>query len=144
MIRSLQVNSGKVVEIVETSEAMTRGMAVAYTPATGKVAKATAYAGVAFVDVAPNYDGINSMVTPNDAQFETIASGAKVLKITPVSGEHYATNQITVTGLAAGDKIEASAGLLIKSTTNAANAPFVYVGAYDDPDFTGMYEFYVL
>ena len=94
-----------------------------------------------------NFDGCNAAITPTDADFEEIKNGDLVLKIVPLHGEHYATNQITASGLNPGDPLTASAGKLVKATTGAGtdnSAGFVYVGKYDDPDFDDMYEIYVL
>lgn len=140
MYRALQVNVAKNVEIVRADEDLIRGMAVYYNPANGSVAK-TGTGDLCLLDVAPNYDGINAAITPNDASFEEIKEGALALKITLYTGEHYATNQITASGLTAGDKLTVSNGKLVKGSDDAK---FIYVGAYADPDFADMHEVYVL
>lgn len=140
MYRALQVYTGKPIEIVKAGGALTRGMVATYAPATGTVTAATGTDAVCLIDVAPNYDGINAAITPNDAAFEKIAEGDLVLKVVPNHGEHFATNQITADGLAAGDLLEAAAGKLVKATGSAGQ--FVYVGAYADPDFSDMHEIY--
>ena len=147
MIRNLQVVTNKPIEIVTAGAELTRGMAVTFAPATKSVTAATTGANVCFVDVAMNFDGCNAAITPTDADFEEIKNGDLVLKIVPLHGEHYATNQITASGLTPGDPLTASAGKLVKATTGAGtdnSAGFVYVGKYDDPDFDDMYEIYVL
>lgn len=147
MIRNLQVVTNKPIEIVTAGAELTRGMAVTFVPATKSVTAATTGTNVCFVDVAMNFDGCNAAITPTDADFEEIKNGDLVLKIVPLHGEHYATNQITASGLNPGDPLTASAGKLVKATTGAGtdnSAGFVYVGKYDDPDFDDMYEIYVL
>lgn len=139
MIRDIQVNTAKSVQIVVAAEALKRGMAVSYSPSTGKVSKATAENAFGFVDVAPNYDGINAVITPNDSQFEDIAAGAQCLYKTYYQGERIATNQVAATGLAANDKVDAAAGILTESA--GGTEEWVYCGAYSDPDFTDMHIF---
>ena len=129
MIRNLQVVTNKPIEIVTAGAELTRGMAVTFAPATKSVT------------------ACNAASPPTDADFEEIKNGDLVLKIVPLHGEHYATNQITASGLNPGDPLTASAGKLVKATTGAGtdnSAGFVYVGKYDDPDFDDMYEIYVL
>lgn len=140
MYRALQVYSGKPIEIVKAGGALTRGMVATYAPATGTVTAATGTDAVCFVDVAPNYNGINAAITPNDTAFEKVEEGDLVLKVVPNHGEHFATNQITASGLKAGDLLQASAGKLVKASGSVGQ--FVYVGAYSDPDFSDMHEVY--
>ena len=140
MYRALQVNVAKNVEIVTAGEDLTRGMPVIYDPATKTVAK-TGTGDLCLLDVAPKYEGIDAVVHPNDSAWEEVKEGDLVLKITLYPGEHYATNQVTATGLKAGDTLIAQDGKLVKGTENAK---FVYVGTYADPTFGDMHEVYVL
>lgn len=139
MIRSLQVNTAEPIKITAALEAMTRGMCVYEDFANGGVKKSSDVAGFYLVDVAPNYDGINAVITPNDSGFENVAVGQKVLLIPVGHNRRYATNQITATGLVKGDKLKASAGLFVKASAGDTTAEWVYDGAYSDPTFTGMH-----
>lgn len=145
MLRYLQVVEMKPITIVTAGADMTRGAAVTYAPATNSVSAATTGTAVSLVDVAMNFDGCNAAITPTDADFEAIKNGDLVLKVTPLHGEHYATNQITAAGLNPGDALTASAGKFVKATTGAGtdnSSGFIYVGKYNDPDFDDMYEIY--
>ena len=93
MIRDLQVNTAKPVSILMAKENLTRGMAVSYDAATGKVEKATALTGFGFVDVSPNYDGINAAITPTDGDFEPVAKDSYCLFKSYCSGERITKSQ---------------------------------------------------
>ena len=136
MIRNLQINMAKPISIVNAGEALTRGMAVSYDPATHTVSAATAASGFGVLDVAPNYDGINAVFTPSDGAFENIAKGDLCFYISFYAGERIATNQIEASGLVAGDKLQATAGKFAKAT---GDAEWIYVGAYSDPTFDDMH-----
>lgn len=86
-----------------------------------------------YVVVAPvNFDGINAAIEPNDAAFEDIKSGKMCLRYVPHDGDVFATDQITASGLTAGDALTASSGKFVKATANGTYK-YVYVGKYDNP-----------
>ena len=86
MIRFLQVNTAKNIQILDASVAMTRGACVVKNPATGKVGLATADSGFFLVDSPDNSDGVNASGV-NDKSLETIAEGAKCLLVPVYVGD---------------------------------------------------------
>ena len=135
MIRDLQANTSKPVQIVVATADVTRGAPVVYDAATNKIVAATAD-GFGFVDISPNYDGINAYRTPTDADFEEIKAGDLCLYKSYCHGERIATNQITMASVTAGTKLTVTGGKLAKASTGG---DWVYVGPYTDPDFDDMH-----
>lgn len=133
MIRYLQVNTSKPFQITTATADIKRGAPAVYDAATDKLVAATAE-GFGFVDVAPNYDGINAIITPNDAAFEDIKAGDLCFYVSFYPGERIATNQIDAGSLSAGTKLTVSGGKLA-----AGEGEWVYVGPYSDPDFDDMH-----
>ena len=138
MIRFLQVDENKNIQILKAGEALTRGAAVTKNYATDAVGKATATGGIYLVDVAPNYDGINSVIAPTDGSFESIASGALVLFVPTYEGERYATTELTVGALVQGGYLKAASGKFVAGVTNDV-CEWVYGGTYSDPTGKTMY-----
>lgn len=136
MIRFLQVNEGKPIQVLAASEAMTRGGLVMKDFANDTVGKATAATGFALVDVSPEYFGVNAVITPSDAAFEAIAEDQQVLYVVAEPGERYAVTECD-SGLTKGDKLVASGGKFVKATTG--DYEWVYGGTYDDPTGLDMY-----
>ena len=137
MLRFLQVNAAKNIQILDASVAMTRGACVVKNPATGKVSLATADSGFFLVDSPDNSDGANASGV-NDKSFEAIAEGAKCLLVPVYVGERYATTELTVGSLKVGDYLAASAGKFVAaSATKKSN--FIYGGTYSDPTGLTMY-----
>jgi hypothetical protein len=135
MLRYLQVQQDKPVSVMRVaSEAMTTGMAVSIDYANGEVDKATGI-GYYLVDVPRNYDGANSAFNYPDDEFEDIALGDRVIQIPVSIGDRFATNQITATGLSAGDPLDVAAGLFKEATSGDAYG-WVYGGTYADPTGT--------
>ena len=137
MLRFLQVTEGKELPIRTAAEAMTRGglITVDYTDDT--VDKATANTGFSFVDVAPNYDGINAMVSPTDSAFEDISDGALIITVPAYVGERYATSELTIGTLSKGDLIVASSGKFVAASSGTAE--WRYGGLHSDPSGITMY-----
>ena len=133
MLRFLQVVENKPIKIVKASEDMTRGAVVADS-FSGTVSKASGV-GSYLVDVAKNYDGINSIIEPTDGAFETIASGATVLRVPTLLGERYATTELTIGTLVVGNPIVASSGKFVKAGVST-EYEWVYGGTYADPSVT--------
>lgn len=135
MLRIVEGHTNKAVSVMYTaSAAMKRGAFVTpdesdltVGPATGP----TCY----LVDVAPNYDGINAVIEPNDGAFEDIEEGQRVILIPVLLGEKYATSEVTKGSLNAGDKIAATSG---KAAADE-NGDWVYCGEYSDPTGIAMY-----
>lgn len=133
MIRTLQCIDHKNIPVVTASADLKRGAIVTKT-ADNKVANASA-AGFGFVDITPNYDGINAVIIPSDGAFEDIKSGALCLYIPVHSGERYATSECAE-GLAVGDKIGMGENGKFAASESGE---FVYGGIYDDPTGIKMY-----
>lgn len=134
MLRFIQVVSNKPIHIMEADGAIDRGEAVSIDLATGKAAPigSTATAAEYIADAPKNYDGINAIVMPTDDTGDSIASGGNVLVIPTYIGERYATDQVTATGLVAGDKVTAKGGKFVEATS-AESYNYIYVGTYSDP-----------
>lgn len=131
MLRLLQVLGHKPNKAMYVaSEDMKQGMAVSIDHANGEVDKATGL-GEYLVQVSPKYEGLNAVVPPLDDAFEDIASGDKVILIPTFIGERYATDQITTTGLTAGDPLDVAAGLFQEATSSDAYC-WIYGGTYLD------------
>lgn len=138
MLRYLQVTENKPVKICDVSADVKRGAPVAVDFTDGTIGPATADIGIYLVDVAKNYDGINSMIEPTDGDFEDIKAGGKALRVNPLFGERYATTEVTAAGLARGDGLVASAGKFVKADTGK-DYEFIYDGTYDDPSVGTSY-----
>lgn len=140
MIRTLQCIDHKNIPVVTASADLKRGAIVTKT-VDNKVDNASA-AGFGFVDITPNYDGINAVVIPSDGDFENIESGALCLYIPVHSGERYATSEVVASGLTKGDMLTFGAsdnvGKLVE-VESGKTGEFVYGGAYDDPTGIKMY-----
>lgn len=134
MLRFLQVTEGKQIQIVKAGAALKRGAPVTKSVAADTVAAATGDA-VFLVDNAPNYNGINAAIIPDDAAFEDIASGALCLAVPVYVGERYATTELTIGSLSKGDKITASSGKFVAD----ADGKWAYGGTYSDPTGLTMY-----
>lgn len=133
MIRTLQAITHKNIPVVTAAANLKRGAIVNKT-VDNKVNNATV-AGFGFVDITPNYDGINAVVMPADEDFENIKNGALCLYIPVHSGERYATSECAE-GLTVGDKL--GVGDNGKFAKNESGE-FVYGGIYDDPTGIKMY-----
>lgn len=118
----------------KASEAMKQGMAVALDIADAEVDKATGV-GDYIVDVPKKYEGLYSIVNPEDNAFEDIAAGDLVLVIPTYIGDRFATDQITTTSLSVGDPLDVASGLFIEATSSDAYQ-YVYGGTYADPTGT--------
>lgn len=94
--------------------------------------------GEYFIDVPKNYDGINAVVEPKEADFENIASGARVNRIPTRVGERYATTELTVGSLTAGDAIVVSSGKFVAAGASTAYN-WIYGGVYNNPYGLTMY-----
>lgn len=140
MFVEVQYNELKPRMLCVANEALVNGAPVAYTPATRKVAKATAVTKYVVTN-AKNYDGINAVMEPTDAEHEAIASDSICIRVPLELGDVFATTEVTATGLAAGNYIGVSAGKYVKST-DATN--LVYLGKYDNPWGLDMYEIEVI
>lgn len=132
MLRYIQVINAKNAPLMKTSAACTRGMAVAVDYAAGTVAPAASGTGVRLADAPNNYDGINSVIAPNDGSFEDIASGAIIPTVVPKDGEKYGTTCVTATGLAEGDYLAVKNGMFEKAGKSTA-VEWVYRGTYKEP-----------
>ena len=138
MFAIVQYNELKPRAISVASEAMVNGAAVAYNPATRKLSKATG-ASHFVVTNAKNYDGINAVMEPTDAEHETIASDDLCIRVPLQLGDIFATTEVTTTSLSAGDPVIPSAGKYIKDTAQTSTSGLVYLGTYENPWGLNMY-----
>ena len=93
--------------------------------------------GAYFIDVPKNYDGVNAVIEPLDSAFEDIAAGARVNRIPTRVGERYATTELTVTGLSAGNALAVSSGKFVKASSGSSD--WIYGGVYNNPYGLTMY-----
>lgn len=135
MLRFLQVNEHKPLELVRAGEDMTKGAAVVMDYTDNTVNKATATDGIFLVDRANDYNGINSIIPQNDAGYEAIKSGDLVIRIPAYVGERYATSELTKGEMSVGDYVKASAGKFVAAATSDT-CEWIYGGEYDDPTGT--------
>ena len=138
MFAEVQINMLKPRAICVANEAMTNGAPVAYDAATRKLAKATD-ASHYVVTNAKDFDGINAVKEPTDAEHETIATGALCIRVPLELGDIFATTEVTTTNLSAGDAVIPSAGKYVKDTAATSTSGLVYLGAYENPWNLSMY-----
>lgn len=138
MFCEVQINEMKPRAICVANEALTNGAPVAYAPATRKLSKATG-ASHYIVTNAKNYDGINAVKEPTEAEHEEIASGDLCIRVPLELGDIIATTELTTTDLSAGDPVVPSAGKYVKDTDSPSTSGLVYLGAYDNPWNLNMY-----
>lgn len=138
MFAEVQINELKPRAICVANEALTNGAAVAYNPATRKLSKATG-ASHYVVTNAKNYDGINAVIEPTDAEHEDIASDALCIRVPLEIGDIFATTEVTTTNLSAGDPVIPSSGKYIKDTAQSSTSGLVYLGEYENPWGLNMY-----
>lgn len=138
MFVEVQINELKPRMICTANEAMTNGAPVAYTAATRKLAKASA-ASHYIVTNAKNFNGINAVKEPTEAEHETIATGDLCIRVPLELGDVFATTEVTTTGLSAGDPVIPSAGKYIKDTASPSTSGLIYLGAYANPWGLDMY-----
>lgn len=135
MLRIVEGHTDKALSVMYTaSAAMTRGAFVTPNEADMTVGPATG-ATQYLVDVPKNYDGINAVIEPSDADFEEIKEGDRVILVPVLIGEKYATSEVTKGSLTAGDKIAATAG---KAAADESG-DWEYCGEYSDPTGIPMY-----
>ena len=132
MIRFLMVDEGKPIHQCKAGAELKRGAPVVKDADGATVTSATNGLGEFLVDVAPNYDGVNAIVEPTDGMFENIVENQTVLVIPTQPGERYATTEVTVGGLTAGDALVATSGKFAKAGATT-NYIWVYRGEYNDP-----------
>lgn len=135
MIRFLSVTEDKNLPIRKASAEMKRGAAIVVNHVDDTVAPASAETGIFLVDVAPNYDGINAVITPNDSAFEKIEAGQNVISIPVYVGERFATTECA-DGLSMGAGLKAEAGEFVAAD---GAYEFVFKGEYSDPTGLKMY-----
>lgn len=138
MFCEIQINELKPRMICTANEALVNGAPVAYTAATRKLAKASD-ASHYVVTNAKNFDGINAVMEPTDAEHETIESGALCIRVPLELGDVFGTTEVTTTSLSAGDPVIPSAGKYVKDTADTSTSGLIYLGKYDNPWGLDMY-----
>ena len=135
MIRFLQVNTAKNIPNVKAAAELKNGQPVAYNPAEGTVAAATGKCAY-LVKAAETYNGMDAVRMPSDGAYEKIAAGAICHLVPAYVGEHYATTELTVGSLSAGDRVAADGGKFVAN----GSGEWIYVGEYADPTGLTMHE----
>jgi hypothetical protein len=135
MIRFLQVNTAKNIPNVKAAAELKNGQPVAYNPAEGTVSAATGKCAY-LVKAAETYNGINAVRMPSDGDYEHIPAGAICHLVPAYEGEHYATTEVTVGSLNAGDRVAATGGKFVANTAGE----WIFNGEYTDPTGLTMYE----
>ena len=143
MFVEVQINEMKPRKICTADGALTNGAAVAYDPATGKLSAATGDV-MYVVTNAKNFDGINAVMEPTEAEHEAIANGDLCIRVPLELGDIIATTEVTATSLSAGDHVKASAGKFIKDTAQSPTGKLVFLGAYENPWNLDMYKIEVV
>lgn len=138
MFAIVQYNELKPRAISVANEALVNGAAVSYDPATRKLSKATG-ASHFVVTNAKNYDGINAIMEPTDAEHEEIKQNDLCIRVPLQLGDIFATTEVTTTGLSAGNAVIPSAGKYIKDTAQTSTSGLVYLGEYENPWGLNMY-----
>lgn len=138
MLRFLKVTEGKPIQILPVSAETKRGAPVTIDKANSEIDNATAVSGFGLVDIAASYDGINAVISHNDAAFETIALGDDALYVEGQVGEKYATTEVTATNLEIGNLLKAASGKFVTGA-NTELCEWIYQGEYSDPTGLSMY-----
>ena len=142
MLRYLQVLKDKPIQILPALEDLTRGAPVGKDYVDGGVFLAgndESILATYLVDNAPNYDGINAVIAPTDADFEEIKENALCLLVTTFEGERYATTEVVVgRELNVGDPLTVANGKFV-AAGNGSTYAWVYGGTYADPTGLPMY-----
>lgn len=132
MLRYLQTQQNKPVEILPVDGDTKRGAVVYKDIATGEIKALVSGVGEALVDVSLTYDGANAATNPVESAFETIADTAKAVYVPAVLGDRFATDQITATYAKKGHPLTVANGKFVKAA-GAATYQWVYGGRYSDP-----------
>ncbi len=138
MFCEVQINELKPRAICVANADMTNGAAVAYDAATRKLSKATGKS-LYVVTNAKNYDGINAVKEPTDAEHETIASGDLCIRVPLELGDIFSTTEGTTTNVTVGNPVIPSGGKYIKDTAGTSTSGLKYLGTYDNPWGLNMY-----
>ena len=124
MLSRLMVHEMKPIKQLVAESAMKRGMPVEN--------------GEYLVDVPKNYNGTNAVGIPNELDFEDIAVGQIYNRIPTQLGDRYATTELTVGSLTAGDPVKVSSGKFVAAATSDAYF-WIYDGEYANPYGVAMY-----
>lgn len=134
MIRNLVVTTNKHIREVKADVNMKRGAAAEINYATDEAVLASSD-DCFLVDVSKNYNGVNAVVDPSDADFEDIKAGSIVLLIPVFPGERYATTEVTNgASLEIGASLTATSGKFV-----AGEGKWAFMGKYSDPTGLDMY-----
>jgi hypothetical protein len=132
MLRFLQEHNDKPIEVLTAGAALARGGFVYKDPADDELKVLATGLGDDIVDICKNYDGANAVKDPTEADFEAIAENAQALRVPTLTGERYATSEVTRNYADVGDPMTVTNGKLVKAT-GAAAYQWVYGGTYSDP-----------
>ena len=139
MIRELETVQNKPVQLLVTSAKVTKGAPVAIDYTDETVAPVAAGMGTLLADIATKYDGIYSIVEPTDATYEEAEVGERIRVIQTLPGEMYATSELTVGSLTAGDPLKVTSGKFVEATPGTDDYAWVYLGEYSDPTGIAMH-----
>lgn len=137
MFAEVQINELKPRMICVANGALKNGMPVTYaaTSTARTLTKATADTPY-IVTNAKNFDGINAIIEPTDAEHEDIADGALCIRVPLELGDLFATTEVTPGNAAVG----ATFGVSSSGKYAASNSgKFVFHGAYENPWGLDMY-----
>lgn len=136
MFKEVQINELKPRMICVADGALVNGAPVTYTAASTGRKLAAANADTPYVVTnAKNYDGINAVMEPTDAEHEAILNGELCIRVPLELGDLFATTEVTAGSAAVGDKFGVSSGKYVAN----ANGKFVFHGAYENPWNLEMY-----
>ena len=134
MLRDLQTVQHKNADATRTAAVkMKFGMAVEknYTNETVKLPTAGTKNFFFVVHDRVLYGDVQDFRSDYDPVFENIEQGQRVVLITPLKGEQYATDHVSE-GLAKGDKLKVKADGTFEKDGAGSDAVAVYLGEYRD------------
>jgi hypothetical protein len=132
MLRYLQVQQNKPVEILPADGEMVRGAVVYKDIVNGKIKALSSGLGEALIDAAPVYDGYAAATNQPERYFDTIADGAKAIYVPAAIGDRFAVTSIIATYAKKGDPLTVSNGAFVKAA-GGATYQWIYDGKHLDP-----------
>ncbi|RNB59532.1 hypothetical protein EDM57_05160 [Brevibacillus gelatini] len=133
MLRNI-ITGSKVVEIYKVGSDLPRGSVVAKNLTTKVADKATTGSAETYLldfDAQPTGCMSDVEISAYDSTMDTVKAGSLAILITPAVGSQWASDQVTATGLTAGDYLVADDGKLVKATTGQTST-YRYIGEYMD------------
>ena len=136
MFAEVQINELKPRMICVADGALVNGAPVSYeATSTGRKLTAATADTPYVVTNAKNYDGINAVMEPTDAEHEEILDGDLCIRVPLELGDLFATTEVTAGSAEVGAKFGVSGGKYAADE----NGKFVFHGAYENPWNLQMY-----